>query len=246
MTVRKLKAEGELISHEFAFCFRALGLSQVTQLGKLVFKAYNANYGLVVVKLAQSRIGKMQLNQESLFLSNHPSPHWPTLHDSGCHNGISWIMTEYVAGETLSATPYSERLKLLKQLEHCLQECHSTGYIHGDIKPDNILVTPNHLLYLVDFGSVLPIDCPFSQLETSSWSRGYTSPFMEKRIGKVEKSYDYYALALSLSMSTNIDGLHHINSEKAPYFSALPARYQHLVLSHLNHTKRLSTLKSNA
>ena len=43
-------------------------------------------------------------------------------------------------------------LSIVIQLARALQLCHSKGVLHRDVKPDNIIVTPNGRLVLVDFG----------------------------------------------------------------------------------------------
>lgn len=239
--VNKAASEGRLETHEFAFLFRSLGLSQVTQLGPRVFRGYKTDYGLVVVKLSRSQVGKVQLIHEAQFLGQHPSSYWPKILDSGGQNGLSWLMLEYLVGETLAAIPRARRFSWIKPLEHRLMQCHSTGHIHGDIKPSNILITPDQQLRLLDFGSVLPLGKPFDALTFGSISPSYSSPFMVRRIGNVEKSYDYFSLALTLSGPITRNDLDSLNMEKAPYFSALPSRYQCLVLNHLNTIRRLST-----
>lgn len=58
-----------------------------------------------------------------------------------------------------------EKLWLIFQLFKCLETCHSSGICHGDIRPDNVLVTTWNFIILTDFSSSfkptsIPIDNP--------------------------------------------------------------------------------------
>src|SRR6476620_4883057 len=83
--------------------------------------------------------------------------------EHGTHNGIVFLVTEYVMGmdaAKLAANrggklSYKEVVKIIEQTLDALDFAHSQGFVHRDIKEQNILVDgsyPNYLAKLTDFG----------------------------------------------------------------------------------------------
>lgn len=83
--------------------------------------------------------------------------------EHGTHNGIVYLVTEYVSGMDASRLAkmrggkltYQEVVKIMEQTLAALDFAHSQGFVHRDIKEQNILVDgtfPNYLAKLTDFG----------------------------------------------------------------------------------------------
>src|SRR5207249_3860065 len=72
--------------------------------------------------------------------------------------GVHFIATEYVQGETLrqkmNDRPVDVRdaLEMAIQLASALSAAHGVGIVHRDIKPENIMVRPDGYVKLLDFG----------------------------------------------------------------------------------------------
>jgi tetratricopeptide (TPR) repeat protein/TolB-like protein/predicted Ser/Thr protein kinase len=86
---------------------------------------------------------------------NHPSI--GAVYDVVEHAGELWLVMEYVEGETLRhrlAQPIStdEFFALATQCCEGLQAAHEKGIIHGDIKPENIMLAPGNRVKILDFG----------------------------------------------------------------------------------------------
>ncbi len=80
-------------------------------------------------------------------------------HDLGEADGLRFLTMEYVPGTTLrdildrkGALAVSPGLQIAKQLCRGLAAVHEAGIIHRDVKPPNIMVLPNGLVKLMDFG----------------------------------------------------------------------------------------------
>ena len=80
-------------------------------------------------------------------------------HDIGEADGTHYITMEYVAGTSLSdllqkkgRIPPAATITIGKQLARALQVAHEEGVIHRDIKPQNLVVQPDGVLKVMDFG----------------------------------------------------------------------------------------------
>ncbi len=83
--------------------------------------------------------------------------------EHGSHNGIVYLVTEYVSGMDASKLAktrggklgYKEVVKIIEQTLAALDFAHGLGFVHRDIKEQNILVDgkfPNYIAKLTDFG----------------------------------------------------------------------------------------------
>jgi eukaryotic-like serine/threonine-protein kinase len=90
-------------------------------------------------------------------------PHIVSYLEHGTHNGIVYLVTEFVGGMDASKLAkqrggrldYREVLKIVEQTLSALDFAHSLGFVHRDIKEQNILVDgnyPNYVSKLTDFG----------------------------------------------------------------------------------------------
>ena len=90
-------------------------------------------------------------------------PHIVSFIDRGIHNGVVYLISEFVEGTDAARLadtrggklPYREAVQILTQSLEGLSFAHNKGYIHRDIKDQNILVTgawPDSIAKLTDFG----------------------------------------------------------------------------------------------
>ena len=86
------------------------------------------------------------------------SPNVAAIYDIGEHKGASYIVMEYVAGETLACKiergplHFKQAVDIALQVADALDEAHRSGVIHRDIKPANLIVTERGLVKVLDFG----------------------------------------------------------------------------------------------
>jgi tetratricopeptide (TPR) repeat protein len=101
---------------------------------------------------------RRQVREEAYALSRLNHPNVCTIHDIGEHEGIDFLVMEYIPGETLSdrmclgPLPEMEAERLGLQLAQGLAAAHERGVIHRDLKPGNLRVTPDGRLKILDFG----------------------------------------------------------------------------------------------
>lgn len=100
------------------------------------------------------------LRREISALSELDHPGIVRIIDHGVDGVVPWYAMPRVSGTTLSdwfaangvQAALRERLSICMRLAQTLAYLHGTGYVHGDIKPDNILVADGGFPVLVDFG----------------------------------------------------------------------------------------------
>src|SRR2546421_6106963 len=150
---------------------------------------------------------RRQALMEAAVLFTIKSRHLPQVYDAFEANGRFYLVMQLIEGETLlqlvkrRGRPCSEQevLNWLLPVMAVLQELHSRNpaVMHRDIKPGNIILTPNQTAVLVDFGLTKLYD-PNSDTQTivRAVSGGY-SP-IEQYVGKTNPQSDIYAMAATM------------------------------------------------
>lgn len=102
---------------------------------------------------------EQQFLQEARLVGQLSHPAVVQLYDVGIgEDGTPFLVMEYIAGRTIENYFGSSTLTIQRacawtvDLAGALAAAHRAGMIHGDIKPGNILVTPEHKVKLGDFG----------------------------------------------------------------------------------------------
>ncbi|MFY9558489.1 MAG: protein kinase [Blastocatellia bacterium] len=86
------------------------------------------------------------------------SPYTAAIYDIGEYEGASFIVMEFVRGQLLSAMlghgplPVIDAIDIAMQVADALDEAHSIGIIHRDIKSSNLIITERGLVKVLDFG----------------------------------------------------------------------------------------------
>lgn len=95
---------------------------------------------------------------EARTLSKLIHPNIAHIYDFDNHGGVDFLAMEFVKGTTLSAAlnhgpmPEPQVISLGEQIASTLADAHRSGIIHCDIKPGNIMLTPDGHVKLLDFG----------------------------------------------------------------------------------------------
>jgi eukaryotic-like serine/threonine-protein kinase len=129
-------------------------------------------------------------------------------HDLGERDGVYFITMEYVEGKSLKELirargklPVSVTLSVGKQLARALEIAHEQGVIHRDIKPQNMVVEPDGVLKVMDFGiarlAQRPQDSGVTQQGMLVGTPDYMAP--EQMMGAaVDPRADLYAVGCVL------------------------------------------------
>ncbi len=103
-----------------------------------------------------NRVGRFQQEAQATGQLNHPNV--LTVYDVGEQDGICYIVSELLHGETLGLRltrgrlPPRMALDFAIQIAHGLAAAHAHGIIHRDLKPDNIFITKDGHVKILDFG----------------------------------------------------------------------------------------------
>lgn len=111
---------------------------------------------------------RKRLMREAKAAAAFDHPNICTVHEVGHEGDHTFIVMQYVEGETLAERikrkplGLKESLDIGVQIANALTEAHSRGIIHRDIKPQNIMLTPRGQVKVLDFGLAKLIDKPQS------------------------------------------------------------------------------------
>ncbi len=101
---------------------------------------------------------RARLIREAQAAAKLDHPNVCAIHEVGRHQDQSFIVMQYIEGETLAAGIKGGPLNLAESLDKAIQiagalsEAHSHGIIHRDIKPQNIMITRRGQVKVLDFG----------------------------------------------------------------------------------------------
>jgi serine/threonine protein kinase len=94
------------------------------------------------------------VEREARIVASLNHPNVVALYDIGMLDGAMYIVTELIEGESLRGlTPTLRKsLEIAAQIAEGLSAAHAAGVTHRDLKPDNVMVTQDGRVKLLDFG----------------------------------------------------------------------------------------------
>ncbi|MBY6411906.1 serine/threonine protein kinase [Rhodococcus sp. BP-252] len=160
---------------------------------------------------------------------------------------LAYLVMELVNGEPLNAVlgrvgrlPLGHALDMLEQTGRALQVAHSTGVVHRDVKPGNIMITPAGQVKITDFGIAKAVDAsPVTKTGMVMGTAQYIAP--EQALGsEATAASDVYSLgavgyeALSGSRPFTGEGaltvaMKHVREMPAPLPTDLPPHVRELI-----------------
>ena len=273
--------QGQLIDH-----YKILSLLGVGGMGE-VYLAQDTRLGRqVALKMLPAQFTKDEetahrFEQEARAASALNHPNIIVIHQIGQVAEQLHIVTEYIDGQTLrlrlAGTPLrlAETLDIAVQVASALDAAHRAGIVHRDIKPENIMLRPDGVVKVLDFGVAKLIDVQGTAQDSNAATVGdfktgagmvmgtaqYMSP-EQVRGQKIDPRADIWSLGVVIyEMVTNVTPFggetpnHALVAvlEKEPeplkrYSEGAPAELERIVYKALqkNREERYQTIKDLA
>jgi eukaryotic-like serine/threonine-protein kinase len=99
-----------------------------------------------------------RLEQEARAAGGLSHPNILVVLDTGVHDGVTYVVSELLEGDTIrkrletGPLPVRRALDYAVQIARGLAAAHDKGIVHRDLKPDNLFVTKDGLVKILDFG----------------------------------------------------------------------------------------------
>lgn len=149
-----------------------------------------------------------RFRREFRALARLHHPNLLRVEEWGLHEGRPWFTMELVDGEdlrtaaarlaTLPATQRWEQVRaIVVQAARALAYIHDRGLVHRDVSPGNLLLRPDGVVKLTDFGLVRDQDAEVTTAREILGTLAYTSP-EQLRGERVDGRADLYALGVVL------------------------------------------------
>jgi serine/threonine-protein kinase len=199
-----------------------------------VFKAQQVSLDRMVAikvlprKMSESADYVQRFYQEGKAAAKLNHPNIVQAFDVGEAGGYHYFVMEYVEGHTLfdelaahKVFGESEALRIVIQVARALQHAHSMGLIHRDVKPKNIMLTPEGTAKLADMGLArMTSDAEAAQAEAGRafGTPYYISPEQIRGEVDIDARADIYSLGATL---------YHMVTGQVPFEGPTPAAVMH-------------------
>lgn len=145
--------------------------------------------------------------REAKIVGGLSNAHIVPVYDVGEHDGVYYLAMELLSGGDLRARidaglNHKTAIDIISQLAQALKYAHASGFIHRDVKPDNVLFRDSNTAVLTDFGIARTTDdnanhTQITQVSSVIGSPAYMSP--EQALGKpLDARSDIFSLGILL------------------------------------------------
>ncbi len=176
----------------------------------VVYKAQDTKLNrLVALKFLPQRVGagseeKARFLQEAQAAAALNHPNICTIYGIEEADGQQFIEMEYIDGKTLRQKFEEDQLKVADvlsyamQIAEALQEAHSKGIVHRDIKADNVMLNSKNQVKVMDFGlAKLKGTLKLTRVSSTVGTLGYMAP-EQVQGGEVDARSDIFSLGVLL------------------------------------------------
>jgi serine/threonine protein kinase len=167
---------------------------------------------IVALKIASRRVAddpilQARFQHECTFSCRFQHAHLVRSLEHGIADGLPYLVMEFVPGQPLSkiikergSLPEREAVNLISQVGEALTYLHEHQFVHRDVKPENILVTPDGQAKLADLGLIKDLDSlsRLTKMGTGLGTFEYSAPEQYDDAKSAEPRSDVYSLAATL------------------------------------------------
>ncbi|MEZ6186449.1 MAG: serine/threonine-protein kinase [Planctomycetota bacterium] len=134
-----------------------LGEGTFGWVGLVEERALGRRAALKLGKQAGNPTQLARFEREAQIAAGLQHPHTVSVHSAGVVHGHPFLVLDYVEGartlrEVERTTGVLERLAQLRDVARGMAQAHAQGIVHRDLKPDNVLVDPEGVARVTDFG----------------------------------------------------------------------------------------------
>jgi serine/threonine-protein kinase len=178
-----------------------------------IYKAHDPDIGrAVALKLISTKLMSgvdraeylRRFRREAQAAARCAHPNIVAVYDFALHEGQPFIAMEFVYGaslrQALDAAPVMavpDAIRIMLQVLDALASAHSLGVIHQDIKPANIMLTPDMRVKVADFGISRFVNTEITSVSSSMGTPNYMSP-EQCRGGSVDGRSDLFSAGATL------------------------------------------------
>lgn len=190
---KRYKLLDEIGAGGMAWVYRAQDLKNDTTVAvKVLYPQYSRNQAYVERFLREAQLAL-----------RIPSEHIVRILDCGSDGDMHYLVMELIQGHDLAThlqcgrTDWRQALEIGIQVARALDAAHAQGVVHRDIKPQNIMITEQGTVQVLDFGIARARELPSVTLGGFVGSPTYISP--EQAMGNpVDTRSDMYSLGVVL------------------------------------------------
>lgn len=144
-----------------------------------------------------------RFQQEAMAAASIQNPYVVNVYDVGEENGINYIVMELAEGITLKEyiqkkgkLEIIEAINVAMQIVNGIREAHAHGIIHRDIKPQNVMISPDGRVKVMDFGIAKAVTAQTITANTVG-SVHYISP-EQARGSACDERCDIYSIGITM------------------------------------------------